>query len=489
MKFSLSQLMSLAIIILVIMLPFINTSVMAGFNFKRLVELIIISVAITYVTINNNYKIGGSYIGLNVLAIIFLAMILLYLSPSPRYALMEIALIFGLWCSVLVVASLTAAENSKTIKILSIVLLFAAGFHIVGVLAAYSASLIEDIPLMWYHLFYGYSSVRFFNQFQIWTFPLVLLVYISIPKEYKFQRGLVVGLISFWWMLLFLATSRGAILAVFLAMIMTLVIYRGLSKKIVWQQIVFAIAGYICYLVLFKWLPILLSSGEQLPAQLSELARTGSVIRFQLWQDTLSMISDNPWFGVGPMHFAWYPNSILPDPRNNYMQWGIGAAHPHSSVLQWAAEWGLPSLILMLNIVFYGLFRWLQRFNVTSLANRSELEQLIPIALFCSFIAGLGYSLVSGVIVMPQSQLMLVLIAGLMLGRYHGEGRSRNVPSKSNTGMSLILRGSSILFLVILWLSVWPSLVERLSVNDVVDTSVMEVNGPRFWQRGGIPHE
>jgi O-antigen ligase len=486
MKISFPQLTLLAVIVLLIMLPFISTSVVADFNFKRCIELIIVSVAIMYVTINNSYKIGGSYVGINVFAIIFLAVISVYLSPSPRYAFMEVALVFGLWCSLLVVASITASENSKTIRILTTALLFAAGFHIVGVLAAYSASLIEGIPLMWYHLFYGYSSVRFFNQFQIWTFPLVLLVYISIPKEYKFQRGFVVGLISFWWMLLFLATSRGAILAVFLAMIMTLIIYRGLSKKIVWQQIVFATAGYSCYLVLFKWLPIL-SSGEQLPAQLSELARTGSVIRFQLWQDTLSMINDNPWFGVGPMHFSWYPNSILPDPRNNYMQWGIGAAHPHSSLLQWAAEWGVPSLILMLNIIFYGLFRWLQRFNVTSLANRSELEQLIPIALFCSFIAGLGYSLVSGVIVMPQSQLMLVLIAGLMLGRYHGERRS--VPSKSNTAMSLIFRGSSISFLVILWFSVWPSLVERLSVNDIVDTSVMEVNGPRFWQRGGIPHE
>jgi O-antigen ligase len=487
MKLSLSQLTLSAITVLVIMLPFINTSEVAGFNFHRIAELIIISVAMIYVVFNNIYQLEKNYVGLSVLAIVVLGLVSSYLSPSPRYAVLEISLFYGLLCSVFVVASVTTSENSKTIRIISIALLFAAGFHIVGVLAAYSASLIEGIPIMWYHLFYGYSSVRFFNQFQIWTFPLVLLAYISIPKEYKFQRGFVVALISFWWMLLFLATSRGAFLAVFLAMITTLIIYRGIAKKIIWLQVIFAIVGYICYLVLFKWLPTFSLYGEQLPAQLSELTRTGSVIRFQLWQDTLSMIKDNPWFGVGPMHFAWYPNSILPDPRNNYMQWGVGAAHPHSSVLQWAAEWGVPSLILMLNIIFYGLFRWLQRFNVTSLVKKSELDQLIPMALFCSFIAGLGYSLVSGVIVMPQSQLMLVLIAGLMLGRYHCDGKG--LPNKSNTSTNLIFRGSSIIFLAALWFSVWPSVVERLSTIDIVDTRVMEVNGPRFWQRGGIPHE
>ena len=56
-------------------------------------------------------------------------------------------------------------------------------------------------------------------------------------------------------------------------------------------------------------------------------------VRLILWKQAVNLIKQHPFFGVGPQHFAYYPN-----------EWG---AHPHNAVLLFATEWGLPVIHLI----------------------------------------------------------------------------------------------------------------------------------------------
>ena len=103
------------------------------------------------------------------------------------------------------------------------------------------------------------------------------------------------------------------------------------------------------------------------------------------------------------MHFAWYSNTN---------------AHPHNSVLQLMAEWGLPAALLILAVTGYGLLCWLRKFNIDNLQHKTKLDCNLAIALIFTVMCSFAYSLVDGVIVMPISQVLMFTIIGLMIGYY-----------------------------------------------------------------------
>jgi O-antigen ligase len=189
--------------------------------------------------------------------------------------------------------------------------------------------------------------------------------------------------------------------------------------------------------------------------------------RISLWKQAWSMIQTYPWLGVGPMHYAWYPNAI--------------AAHPHNSILQLAAEWGLPATLLLLSLAVYGMFCWLQRFNPITL--QATNNQHLAVVLFFTLIANACYSMVDGVIVMPLSQVMMAVILGLMLGLYND-----NQLTKKTKHFNFIRRLFAAIVLIGLVWSVLPELLPRLLGNEQMIPKGYQTVGPRFWQEGGIIH-
>jgi hypothetical protein len=123
-------------------------------------------------------------------------------------------------------------------------------------------------------------------------------------------------------------------------------------------------------------------------------------MRFFIWDNALGLVRQHPWFGVGPMHFAHDAARF---------RW---AAHPHDWVLQIAAEWGLPALLLLCVALFLGM-----RALVRSRAGMSSIESGNGVlsALLVSGAAVLVDGLVSGLIVMPQSQLAIALYLGFAI--------------------------------------------------------------------------
>ncbi|MDP2392217.1 MAG: O-antigen ligase family protein [Methylococcaceae bacterium] len=387
-------------------------------------------------------------------------------SPSPQHAQLEVYVFAGLVYVCQLTATLWSQYRLAILQWMIYAILLGAVIYMVGFYTGYLASFIEAIPLIWPEPFFGFSNIRAFNQYQAWTLALVCLPLLGFNIEKPSTRRWIFAVLASWWVLLFASASRGLLLAWLVAMLVTAWCYRQIAWPLLRLQLASFITGLSFYGLLFHLLPSFLMGG----------ILTGTVLRDQtddrisLWKQAGAMIHTHPWFGVGPMHYAWYPNAI--------------AAHPHNSILQLAAEWGLPATLIMLSLAGYGIFCWLKQFNSVSLqAGNNERNEHLAVVLFFTLVANACYSLVDGVIVMPLSQLMMAVVLGLMLGLYND-----NQLTKKTKHFNFIRRLFAAIVLIGLVWSVLPELLPRLLGNEQMIPKGYQTVGPRFWQEGGIIH-
>jgi O-antigen ligase len=384
-------------------------------------------------------------------------------SPSHQHALLEVCVFAGLVYVCQLTATLWSQYRLALIQWMIYAILLGAVIYMVGFYTGYLASFIEAIPLIWPEPFFGFSNVRAFNQYQLWTLALVCLPLLEFNIERSRTRRWIFAILGGWWALLFASASRGVLLAWLVAMLVTAWCYRQIAWPLLRLQLASFITGLSLYGLLFHLLPSFLVGG----ILTSTVLRDQTNDRISLWKQAWSMIQTYPWLGVGPMHYAWYPNAI--------------AAHPHNSILQLAAEWGLPATLLLLSLAVYGMFCWLQRFNPITL--QATNNQHLAVVLFFTLIANACYSMVDGVIVMPLSQVMMAVILGLMLGLYND-----NQLTKKTKHFNFIRRLFAAIVLIGLVWSVLPELLPRLLGNEQMIPKGYQTVGPRFWQEGGIIH-
>jgi hypothetical protein len=176
------------------------------------------------------------------------------------------------------------------------------------------------------------------------------------------------------------------------------------------------------------------------------------------------------------MHFSWAPHQFT------------RGAHPHNALLQWLAEWGLPSTAIMVTLACWGGGRWMGWERSAQRHDTSRGDTALRVGLVASVLAGGAHAMVSGIIVMPVSQMLLVLVGGWAWGRYlHAHPSSQpSPPAWSKRALSAVLVA---MMTVLIW-----------GAKDVVDVEerraayfeyVREhrsrtVNRlhPRYWQQG-----
>jgi putative inorganic carbon (hco3(-)) transporter len=402
-------------------------------------------------------------------AIIILACFSALFSNSPRHAFLEVSLFAGLACVSLFFARLWKDYRHLLLKGTVYAIILGAIIYMVGFFTGYLASFIERILLRWPEPFFGFSSVRAFNQYQLWTLPLFLLPLQSFEiDKTSFRRGLFTVLIA-WWVLFFYSSSRGVILAILFASVVTILFYKRTAWPMLRLLLISLIVGVSTYIVLFFLIPFVFIDDS---LELGSVLRDSTDDRLSLWRQALAMIQAHPILGVGPMHYAWYPNVN---------------AHPHNSVLQLACEWGLPATFLILFLSGYGVVCWLKRFNSTTLSKIQEIHWHLPIILFFTLIANAFYSLVDGVIVMPLSQVMMAVVIGLMIGVYRDDVEQHKYIETSTAKFLLYRLGAIAVLAVLIW-AVLPDLLPRILGDTEMIQYGYQTAGPRFWQEGGIPH-
>jgi hypothetical protein len=179
--------------------------------------------------------------------------------------------------------------------------------------------------------------------------------------------------------------------------------------------------------------------------------------------------SENPWFGIGPMHFAYWKNEV--------------AAHPHNVVLQWFAEWGVPAGLLLAGLWVssgFALAEYTRR-----MADQSEIRtRYFRAALLAALTGASAQAMVDGVMVMPVSQTLLALLAGWAVGVMHCPRLRLLIGSVERVLLTL-----SILFAVIAVIfGIAPE------IGNLVERQKTYLEGlqegarllPRFWAQGWI---
>jgi O-antigen ligase len=340
------------------------------------------------------------------------------------------------------------------------------------ILLLYAAALDSRVLPDVYLLAAGFSNARFFNHAQTALLPLVVLLYLQAPKGSAWRRASF-ALAAFWWAFLFLTEARASILALGAGCVFAFAMRRATARSFLKAMLFTALAGVLVYVLVFMLLPMLFGMDPS-NAAMNVVRRTAAdptSRRNLLWQLAFQLISAHPWLGVGPHHFAH---------EGAALSWG---AHPHNFVLQIGAEWGLPALLCLLGAIGIGI-RGLVRSGKRIAPDDLSSQQTLAVMLAAG-VAILVDGLFSGVIVMPQSQMAIVLYLGCAAGWV----RSLDTAAAPRAGAPLrgLLAGLAVAALCGLAFGVAPS-VERHARHEALTPAELAPNPnllwPRMWEAG-----
>jgi putative inorganic carbon (hco3(-)) transporter len=367
----------------------------------------------------------------------------------PRFAFLELGLfallfIFALAISSAVILDETAVTAKLIWLVFCAIALYSIAFYI-NIFRPFSNNLLAP----------GFSNLRLLAQFQAWTLPLVTLPLFFLAKTDRALRVMVYLFAALWWGIAFFNSAKGlAVALVFSGLLILMLMKDSGSRQWLLLQVKVVLLGLAIYLAL----SLVTTQG----GYLTKLEDSyGS--RLTLWRESLHYILQHPILGIGPLHLSNHVN-------------GLGA-HPHNSLLQIAAEWGIPATLTILLLFVWGGWAWLKQ----SMAD----QQPMRIALTFALSTGAIYSLTSGIIVMPLSQIMMALVIGLILGIYQHKSAINSSVSISSHWFLII----AIALILIRFNSVLFPEVLHLSRDEFVWIATHSQEGhirlyPRFWQQG-----
>ncbi|QQX80634.1 O-antigen ligase family protein [Shewanella sp. KX20019] len=286
----------------------------------------------------------------------------------------------------------------------------------------------------------GYVNVRFFNQLQVMLVPLLFLPFFCQGLT-KFGRVSIV-VIALHWTVLLQTEARGGILSLILALsVMLYFLSPDTRKKMVFTMLKSMLIGMSLWLVFIILIPYWLMEGSNFQI------RTGSSGRIDLWLYVLKSIPEQPWLGFGPMSFTWAEGRPLPN------------AHPHNSVMQLLYEYGVVACIAVTAWVLSCVYRCLA--GIQEAIN----DHSVPVTY--AVLAGLIYSLISGVLVMPMAQFLLVFLLAIQ------------VQFCTNSLRKIGLEGRVLLFAAL-------TIIIYLLLSSYQNEELLPALFPRLWLNGLI---
>lgn len=411
-----------------------------------------------------------------VLLMVFLALgaMSAVLTYSVRHAVFEWSMLLLLIALIFSIAHEEQHDENRLTCLLHWISIV-CGLYSLKLLIMYAAALASGFQPDVHSLAVGFSNARFLNHTQTALLPLIVLLYLRTPKE-SIWRTTWFTLAAFWWALLFVCEARASILALGTGCAAAFALRRSHARPVLTALAWTAVAGVVLYALLFILFP-LLAGLHPLGVPSNVIARTvenPTSARNLLWTLALKLIVAHPWLGVGPQHFAHHGASL---------SWG---AHPHSWILQIAAEWGIPALLCLLGVLFLGaraLVRSGARLADGDVANQQILV-ILQVACLAIFVDGL----LSGVIVMPQSQLAIALVLGIACAwvrRQNGAAQTAEVARL--TMPRIVLTGLVVLGYGGLMYSVAPDIAARAR-HDALTPAALAFNPamhwPRMWEAG-----
>jgi putative inorganic carbon (hco3(-)) transporter len=391
---------------------------------------------------------------------------------APARAMSEWAMFVMLGLSAIVVAGefavASATDHYRLLQTLCVV----CGLYSLRVLLVYAATLAAGAPLPFQSLSVGFSNMRFLNHAQTGLLPLLILLIASSPRASWTRRGAFL-VAAYWWSLIVFAEARATMLALAVGIAVAWLVRGRQARPLLGTMLATVLGGAFLYLLLYFVLPI--AAGLEAYGLLGNiLARSAADPisgRQFLWKRAAELIVHHPLLGVGPQHFAHYGADLAT------------GAHPHDWLLQIAVEWGLPALLCVLFMLGVGA-RGLLRAG-KSIAVDDGLGQATCAALVVAVAGIVVDSLFSGVLVMPQSQMVVALVIGVAAGWIRA--LQPPTPARASVtvhGIGAVLVMSAIGILVVV---AGPDAVRKWEGGPLTPQEAAhnpDVHWPRLWEAG-----
>jgi O-antigen ligase len=392
---------------------------------------------------------------------------------APRLAFCEVAMLFLLYMWSLVLAGEIADRGAPAILLVLQALGAVSALYAFQFAPTYAGSFSLGKPIDNGDLTPGFSNIRFFNHVQTSTLPLLILLCCLTPRTSRL-RWLWLAVTAYWWMALFATNGRGTLLGAAAGCVAAAVLVRRRALPYLRQVLLTAALGLLAYFFFLTVVPALrgVEGMSSFTFAFERTAADPTSARWPLWHLAMALIAAHPWLGVGPMHFAHYTGHLHI------------AAHPHDWLLQVGAEWGLPALACLLVAVAFGV-RTLWRAGA-QIGPDDAANQTIFTALLVGAVAILVDGLVSGIFVMPQSQLAIALYLGCAIGWQRTVGPAMPVATPAG-----VRRAAGIACIVLAMAGVvagaWPEAGARLRGEALTPAQRALNTGdpwPRLWQAG-----
>jgi putative inorganic carbon (hco3(-)) transporter len=455
---------------------FVNFMVVAGHDHQRLVEIAAVLLGGAIVLAQRLTTTGDLFSSLSgkALAAFFgLGIVGVALTFSPGFAAFEVANLFLLYLLASAIAAEIARNGQSSILFVTRCLASACAPYVFLFIVAYVGGLSLGIPLALDDFTTNFSNIRFFNHAQTSTLPLLILLCCLTPRASKL-KWLWLAVTTYWWMALFATTGRGTLLGVAAGCVAVAVLARRRAVPYLRQVVLTAALGLVAYFLFLTVVPALLGAEgmNSFSYAFERTAADPTSARWPLWHLAIALIAEHPWLGVGPMHFAHYTGHLHI------------AAHPHDWLLQIGAEWGVPALLCLLIAVALGL-RALLRAGAR-VGPDDAGNQAIFAALVVGAVAILVDGLVSGIFVMPQSQLAIALYLGCAIGWQRTVG-----PATPGAAPGGLRRAAGMACVIVAMAGViagaWPEALAKLRNEELTPAQRALNTGtewPRLWKPG-----
>ena len=402
-------------------------------------------------------------------------------------SLSEVALLSSLVLGVFVVAACRRVAgrwfDRVAIGLIALTCLTVGLQELLGVAAAHSVDLDFNTSISLLH----FSFPRFYNQVQSWTVPALIALPLLFAR-YRWASVLCFIVLGLQWYIILATGARGSFVSISSAIIFALIFLpavRGLLLK--WQIAGFALGALILATVMFSFsadnqtkITGQFQEGSQhavvreankeggdfeLPGAESSFFRQSigrpmahTSGRWGMWRISIRNVRDHFLFGIGPMNYAC--TRLIP------------ASHPHNFPLQLAGEWGLPA-VLAVGVIFLFLIRHIVRGVRQNELSSSEDTDIAGL-LFTGILAAAFHACLSGILVMPASQVTGLLICGMLLGLYPSAPSKRLIPPLRWGFIPGIFLTVALLGLGVYELHTMKSRVELLAPGEAMR--------PRIWQ-------
>lgn len=381
----------------------------------------------------------------------------------PAYPLLDVSMMLVLLVMVFITAAARDLASARFDR-WAVLLLAVLGFAVfiqesMGILVGW----VTGVEFSYKQALVHFAHPRFYNHLQTWSIPLLA----ALPLLFSERRGIkliCILLLGLQWFLVILTAARGTTVGLVTAMVFVAIWLPAQRQFWLRYQIAGLLTALAIYAGIFFLNTIFIPQSGNFYANSVGRPMMHTSGRSFLWRLAIEDGLSNPVIGSGPTQYACDIERHLP-------------SHPHSFPFRIMGEWGIVAFVLLLLLASGVAVSLLKRLK--SMSESGQTGPPLRAMLATSLIAGAIHACLSGVLIMPASQVAMILIAGwtLSLTNPHVQagGKFPGKPLILATGLLVAVAQLTFAAFEI------PNLHERTAYADAYGAMV-----PRIWQEGRV---